>query len=614
MTETETIIEIEIDELHDSPTNPRRTYSEKGLDELAANIAAVGKVVQPLKVRPISVPLFTEADGKPMPDSLAGYEIVFGHRRRRGAKMAGLRTVPCMVCAMTDEQVRLEQLSENLQREDVHPIEEAEGFDALMREHQLSADDIKERTGKSRSYVYGRLKLLQACPRIRDACLAGKIGSEVALLVARLRTTKLQEKALAYIDKDYQANLEDGGSRSFRAVQALLRDKFTLELKEAIFDPEDATLLSTAGQCSSCPKRSGNAPEFADIAAGIKIHHWSGKDGGPNVCTDPDCSADKKKAHLDRAAAALRAKGQEVIAGNRAKTVVDAQGKLKPAYMPIKEVPAELKGMAAATLLGAPLMVFTIQDPRTGKTQQAVKVADVKAAGAKMSVHIADPAEKEAELRHRNDQEAARAKAKLERENGKRRALLDQVRAAVRARPRDAWDLRLVVRSLVGRIRDDDLLCELHGCKNEEELQSRIDSMSPDDLAALAIDCTIVQNVKVQYVFWLNQKPEDLHRVAQHYGVTAEGASTPSAAGASAKKGKAAAGKTKGKSNPGDDPAARGGDLVEAMAAETSEACGLQSSQTKPAVAGDDQSDKASSAGSVAWPFPRVKQAAEASA
>jgi ParB/RepB/Spo0J family partition protein len=197
------ITALPIEQLHESPFNPRKTFASAGLQELADSIRAVG-VQQPIKVRPV-------AGGE-------AWEVVFGHRRLRAAVLAGLASMPCMVCTMTDAEAARAQIAENLEREDLHPIEEAEGYAALMQDHGVTADELVQQTGKSRSYIYGRLKLLQACPQIRNACLAGEIGSEVALLIARLRTDKLQADALAHI-KNRGTNLSDGGSSSFRQIR-----------------------------------------------------------------------------------------------------------------------------------------------------------------------------------------------------------------------------------------------------------------------------------------------------------------------------------------------------------------------------------------------------------
>ena len=326
MSTTETIAQMPLADLHESPFNPRKTFT--GVDELADNIKAEGRIHQPLLVRPRIGPLFAGDLA-----ATAGYEVVFGHRRLRAAEAAGLATVPCMVRAMTDAEARSAQIAENLARADVHPIEEAEGFAVMIQQDGISAEALAAKVGKSISYVYARVKLLQACAEIRQACLAGQIGSEVALLIARLRTDKLQQKALAAIrnDTSTSAKLDDGGKRSFRHIRDLLAEKFTLDLKGAIFDREDATLLPTAGVCSACPKRTGNAPEYADLAALRREGQWHGHTaaGGPNTCTDPDCFDAKKQAHLTREAAQLQRTGKQVITGNKARAAISAQGEVK---------------------------------------------------------------------------------------------------------------------------------------------------------------------------------------------------------------------------------------------------------------------------------------------
>lgn len=205
----DTITEITLEQLHESPFNPRQIYA--GLEELAANIIAEGRIHQPLLVRHRMV----NATAAKPEDMFAGFEIIFGHRRYRAAELARLATVPCMVRSLSDADARSAQVAENLQRADVHPLEEAEAFRVMVDAGDATADELAARFGKSRSYVYGRMKLLQACPEIRKACLAGTIGAEVALLIARLRTDKLQEKALGYIQgKGY--DLKDGGAKSYR--------------------------------------------------------------------------------------------------------------------------------------------------------------------------------------------------------------------------------------------------------------------------------------------------------------------------------------------------------------------------------------------------------------
>lgn len=553
----EQISQLRLDQLHESPFNPRKIFDETALQELATDIKATGRVLQPLLVRPRIPPLSALlADAA---DATLGHEVVFGHRRLRAAQLAGLDVVPCMIRTMSDDEAMRAQISENLQRTDVHPIEEAEGFQALIEHHGEGADRIAEQTGKSRSYVYGRLKLLEACPEIRRACLAGEIGSEAALLVARLRTVKLQEKALAYIKADYRAKLDDGGKQSHRTIQALLAEKFTLDLKTAMFDVEDEMLLPLAGNCVTCPKRSSNAPEYQDLVEGSTDRWGNSHAGRPNVCTDPECFDAKKKAHLAREAAKLTEAGKLLVTGNAARASISAQGEIKGAYIALKDVQGELKKLPRKGVEGdanQPTVVL-IQDPRTGKTHKAVKREDLKAAGVK----LADAPKKsggcdyEAENRRRAE-ENAQAQVKVDAERALRMTMLNQIRNASVGRDRSEFDLRLIARAALAGVDYDDkkVLADLWpGVQNNEEHRAKlIDGLDLPELAQFMLDCALVRNAMPQWTHDLHKLPQTLQSAAQHYGIDlaairadAKTASTPPTAARAPKDGKAKAGAKK---------------------------------------------------------------------
>ena len=556
------ITQIPLDQLHESPFNPRKTFT--GIEELATSILAEGRVHQPLLVRP----RMTAPTAANPADMFDGYEIVFGHRRYRAAERAGLRTVPCMVRSMTGAEARSAQIAENLQRSDVHPFEEAEGFDLLMKSDERTADDLAVMFGKSRSYIYGRLKLLQACPEVRKACLAGEWGSEVALLIARLRTTRLQERALAVIraDTSSSARLDDGGKRSYRHIRDLLAEKFTLELKSAIFPREDDTLLPGAGTCSACPKRTANAPEFEDLVpkARESEHRSYMSSGGADICTDPDCFEEKKKAHLAREAAKLQAAGKTVVTGNKARAAISAAGDVKGDYIALADVKKALPKLGKAdkgkagnkpAVKPADLPAVHIQDPRTGKTVAAVKRADLVAAGVLKADQAKAPQVSHQANEQRRQEERARELAKAEAESARRMALLRHVREMAAGRELGTFELRMTVAAALQGVPHYDwqTLHELHGVNCREALQRKVDTLQPAELTALLLDCILVDNVRAQY-YSLNDKPGPLLALANHYQVDAkaimraaepapaEGTATPSTAGASAKKARAEAG------------------------------------------------------------------------
>lgn len=505
MSETE-IVEISIDQLRESPFNPRKTFLD--IEALAADIKTDGRVLQPLLVRDVS--------GQVGDD----YEVVFGHRRLRAAQLAGLASVPCMVRAMGDEEARRAQIRENLQRNDVHPIEEAEGFAALMREHGVTAEQLVEQTGRSKSYVYGRLKLLQAVPKVREACLAGTIGADSALLVARLRTAKYQELALHAIDRLYRADLEDGGKASYRAIRELLAEKFTLELKGAIFDTESAELLPDAGTCTACPKRSGNAPEYADLLEIEQPVHYGSRKGSADICTDPNCFEAKKKAHLKLRAGELEAKGKTVIAGAKARTIVSAEGEIKNGYVKLADVREALKKAKGEK----PATSF-VQNPRNGKTVEVVKVDDLKAAGVK----VAEPkASRSAGYSNANyERERAERDDKAKANTERNMALLQRVRTAIAGQALGLVELRAIARVLMQYCDDSASLMTVRSDARWDDLVESIDKMDGAELTQLCVDVVLVDGIEDNG--WDQRKPAHLLAIAQHHGIAIGGDASPKA-------------------------------------------------------------------------------------
>ncbi len=293
---------VPIDQIAESLHNPRKTFDAAALQELASSIAATG-VHQPLLLRPL--PGSRAADtfarrraGAPLPT----FELVCGARRLRACHIAGVAQVPSLIRELTDTQALEAQVIENLQREDVTPLEEAEGYQVLMSSGPLTADQVATKIGKSRSYVYSRIKVLDLCPQGREALRKGGIDFSRALLAARIPDEALQIKALAYMTrKDY-----GGDTPSYRECAAHVQSQYMLDLSKARFKITDAALLPDAGSCKDCPKRTGANPDlFTDVK-------------GADVCTHPPCYHAKEQAHTDAQAAQAQAKGHTVITGKAA--------------------------------------------------------------------------------------------------------------------------------------------------------------------------------------------------------------------------------------------------------------------------------------------------------
>jgi ParB family transcriptional regulator, chromosome partitioning protein len=159
--------------LNESKTNPRRIFEDAALKELADSIRSQG-VLSPLLVRPLTEKSF---------------EIVAGARRFRAAQIAEVPTVPVRIVNLSDAEALEAQLIENLQRRDVHPLEEAQGFRALLNldEPRYSVEQIAAKTGKSPAYVTTRLKLTELSASVIGAFYAEEIGVGHALLLAKLQ-------------------------------------------------------------------------------------------------------------------------------------------------------------------------------------------------------------------------------------------------------------------------------------------------------------------------------------------------------------------------------------------------------------------------------------------
>ncbi|WP_158791632.1 ParB/RepB/Spo0J family partition protein [Granulicella sp. L60] len=260
--------------LSESTTNPRRQFDEASLKELSETIRTQG-VLSPLLVRP---------------KDEVSFEIVFGARRYRAAQMVEAATVPVRIKYMTDAEVLEAQLIENLQRRDVHPMEEAEGYKRLLTldEPKYSIEQIAAKVGKTPVYIAQRLKLTELCEAVVDAFYRSDIGVGHALMLAKL-PADLQQQGLTACFKEVYANHGDKPARILLPVRNLrfwIESNVLLLLKDAPFDKRNAHLVAIAGSCVDCPNRTGhNKLLFADL-------------GKQDACTNPSCYQAKVEAHV----------------------------------------------------------------------------------------------------------------------------------------------------------------------------------------------------------------------------------------------------------------------------------------------------------------------------
>src|SRR5438094_1659282 len=272
------IQDIPLAKIRESKTNPRRVFDDTKLAELAENIRQHG-VLQPILVRPL-------------PGGEAGmYELVAGARRFRASKIAKRESIPATVRELTDAQALELQVIENVQRVDVHPLDEAQGYAALiqLQPNTYTVESIASRVGRSPAYVSGRLRLIQLIPEAKQAFYEDKLTVAHAFEIARLQPNgqrrALQEcfphhRNAAAVLKDKKAE-----ATTVRELRAWIAREVHLDLTSAPFDPQDEKLLPAAGACSRCPKQTGSNPLlFPEIPRKSAI------------CTDRDCYRAKVEA------------------------------------------------------------------------------------------------------------------------------------------------------------------------------------------------------------------------------------------------------------------------------------------------------------------------------
>lgn len=344
-----------------SLTNPRKHFDREFIEGLAASIKDHG-LAQPILVRPLPGSRVGETYSDRRHDApRPTHEIVAGEQRWRACELAGIRVVPVLIRDLTDRQVLELQLVENLKRRDLHPMEEAEGYERLRETTGLSADEIAERIGKGRSYVYKTLKLLDLAPDARTAFYDGKLTRSTAELVA-MRPAGLQLQVL----KDIIAIDFHGEPMSFRKAKDHIDSNYMLRLGHAVFKITDETLVPEAGSCRTCPKRSGANPQLFDDVAHA------------DTCTDPSCFNVKKEAHYARIKVEAEARGQTVITGKEAKEIMPNSTTLR-GYTKVDDHQAlggQMKTLRK--VLGKDMPTPTlIEDPKTHEMVEVLPTAVV---------------------------------------------------------------------------------------------------------------------------------------------------------------------------------------------------------------------------------------------
>lgn len=245
-----------------SPLNYRKHYQQEDLENFAGELKLHG-IISPLTVRKIDKDQF---------------ELVAGERRLRAARIAKIHFVPVVIKELTDEQVTEIQLAENLQRENPHPLDEAQAV-KLMQETRKTIDEIALRLGKSKQFVYVRLKLLNLIEAFHEMFFINRITLQQALEIASISAEGQEEFYKEHCAKWKQKNFE------LHDLQWHLR-QYKYDLSNAPFNTKDKKLVPEVGACNGCQHNSATMKSlFPELA---KQAH----------CTNATCYQNKCIAHL----------------------------------------------------------------------------------------------------------------------------------------------------------------------------------------------------------------------------------------------------------------------------------------------------------------------------
>jgi ParB/RepB/Spo0J family partition protein len=530
-------VRLPVDRLDPLPGNREfgSGMDEKSLRELAESIRAHG-IQQDLLVRP-------------HPTKKDRYEIFAGVRRWTAAKQLKLTEVPCKVREVNDAQARELRLIENLQREGVHEMEEARGYEELlgMRDPQgkplHTTGTIARQIGKSEAYVYAKLKLLRMPDIAQEAFLADKLNASVALLLSRIPDSKLAHKATLEVldpastgwstpDREKRALDPEIDPMSFRRAKDHIQQNYMKRLKGAKFDQEDAKLLPVqlekpaqpgqpdervaGGACGDCPLRTGNLKKlFPALYGDVE---------SADVCTNPACFKLKETAAARIEQQKYKAKGQVLAGEGKARQLVNTYNsnpELTPTardqFVDLKEkVPG--KRQTWEEVLDdhlpedAPDTLVVRAESYTGvkKTFHLLPInetvlAAAKAAGVKLDKPKPNSNGAEQRAKEEADRKAASAKSQAVV------ASAHPVLLAAMAKRKPEENLRFYANECLAR---NNHYLTRNGHKNANDLAKAVAKMSLAEMVVALADSLVHQTVH-----WQGDLDEDFTALCKEFGV-----------------------------------------------------------------------------------------------
>lgn len=239
--EAKSAVKLKINDIEPNRAQPRKSFDEEALEELANSISTHG-VIQPLLVRPL-------ADG--------GYQLIAGERRWRASRMAGLTEVPVVIREMSDSEAMELALVENLQREDLNPIEEAQGLALLMETYGLTQEQAAKRVGKSRPAVANSMRLLSLPQEVLAMVERGELSAGHARTILALENA---EQITALANEIIKKNLSVRETE--RAVKALLKGDAKKEKRakkrDTYYDEVELAVSQSLGRKAKVSLSGGN--------------------------------------------------------------------------------------------------------------------------------------------------------------------------------------------------------------------------------------------------------------------------------------------------------------------------------------------------------------------
>lgn len=224
----ESIISLDIELIEANKDQPRQKFEKNALQELTRSIEMYG-IIQPIVVR----------------KKIGKYQIVAGERRWRAAKEANLKSIPCIVKEIDEKEAMKLALIENIQRQDLNPIEEAYAFQGLMEEYDLIQEEVAEAVGKSRSYIANAIRLLRLDEGIKDYIVEGKISSSHGRALLGIEDKEERKKTAESIFND-NINVKEveGMIKNRKKIKSPMNKK---EIKDPMVKEIEDSLIRTLG-------------------------------------------------------------------------------------------------------------------------------------------------------------------------------------------------------------------------------------------------------------------------------------------------------------------------------------------------------------------------------